>query len=58
MVIKAVTTNTGISAQKMGRITSMIKGMCVEEALDILKFMPSPAGKKFSKVVKAATNNA
>ena len=58
MVIKDVTTNTGISAQKMGRITSMIKGMYVEEALNILKFMPSPAAKKISKVVKSATNNA
>ena len=58
MVIKAVTNNTGVSAQKMGRITSMIKGMYVEEALNILKFMPSPAAKKVSKVVKSATNNA
>ena len=28
------------------------------ELLNILKFMPSPAAKKISKVVKSATNNA
>jgi len=58
LVIKAVTTNTGISAQKIGRITSMIKGRTVEDAINILKFMPSPAAKKVFKVVKSATNNA
>lgn len=57
-MIKAITTNTGVSAQKMGRITSMIKGRSVEEALNILKFMPSASAKKVSKVVKSALNNA
>ncbi len=58
MEIKAVTRNTGISARKIRPIVDLVRGKKVEEALTILKFVPTPHAKVVSKVVKSAAANA
>ena len=58
MEVKSVAKNTGISAQKMRRLVNMVRGKDVEEALDILKFAPSPNAGIVSKVIKAAVADA
>jgi len=58
MEIRAVIKNTGISARKIRPIIDLIRGKKVEEALNILKFMPTPHTRIISKVVKSAAANA
>ena len=58
MAVKAVAKNIGMSPKKMRRILSTVRGKKVEAALEILRFLPSPAAKAVAKVVKSAANNA
>ena len=58
MPISATAKDTGISAQKFKRIIDLVRGQKVEEALQILQFLPSPAAAKVAKVVKSAAANA
>ena len=58
MEIRAVTKNTGISARKIRPIIDLVRGKKVEEALTILKFVPTPHARVVSKVVKSAAANA
>jgi len=56
--IKAKTTNTGISVKKLKPIVDLVRGKQVNEALDVLRFLPSPAAARVAKVVKSAAANA
>ena len=58
MRVKAMVKNLGVSPKKLGLIVDMVRGKGVAEAMDILRFMPSPAGKNVAKVVKSASANA
>ena len=58
MEVKAVAKDTGISARKIRPIIDLIRGKKVEEALTILKFVPTPHARVVSKVVKSAAANA
>ena len=58
MSVRATTKNTGISAKKLKPIVDLIRGRMVDEALTTLKFLPSPAASRVSKVVKSAAANA
>lgn len=58
MPAKAKTKNTGQSVKKLKPIADMVRGKPVQEALQILKFMPSPAAGIVAKVVKSAAANA
>lgn len=58
MEIRAVTKNTGISVRKIRLIVDLVRGKKVEEALTILKFVPTPHARIVSKVVKSAAANA
>jgi len=58
MPISATAKNTGISVKKLLPIVDMVRGKNVEEALDALEFMPSPAAAKVANVVKSAASNA
>lgn len=46
------------SCQKVRRIIDVVRGKTVDEALAILKFLPSPHAAKVAKVVKSAAANA
>ncbi len=58
MSVRATTKNTGISAKKLKPIVDLIRGRMVDEALTTLRFLPSPAALRVSKVVKSAAGNA
>jgi large subunit ribosomal protein L22 len=58
MRIKAVSRNTGLSPRKMRLLIDMVRGKKVEEALNILKFAPTPQASVVAKAVKSAAANA
>jgi len=58
MPVRAKSTNTGLSVKKVKPVIDLIRGKHVEEALDILKFIPSPVAERVSKVVRSAVANA
>jgi large subunit ribosomal protein L22 len=58
MKAKAVAKDVGISPQKVRLVVNMIRGKRVDEALTILRFMPTPTAKAVAKVIKSAVANA
>jgi large subunit ribosomal protein L22 len=58
VAVSATTVNTGISVRKVKLIIDLVRGKKVEEALQILQFMPSPVAALVAKVVRSATANA
>ncbi len=58
MEIKAVAKNTGISARKIRPIIDLVRGKKVEEAISILKYVPTPNAVPVLKVIKSAAANA
>lgn len=58
MPVSATAKNTGVSVKKMMLIVDMVRGKNVEEALNTLAFLPSPAAAQVAKVVKSAAANA
>lgn len=58
MPVRAVATNTGYSVKKVKPIIDMVRGMYVEDALNALRFLPSPVATQVEKVVRSATANA
>jgi len=58
MEVSAVAKDTGVSPRKVRPLVDMIRGKRVEEALTILKFVPTPTAKVVAKVVKSAAANA
>ena len=58
MEIKAVAKDTGISARKIRPMIDIVRGKKVDDALNILKFTPSPLARVVAKVVKSAAANA
>ena len=58
MEIKAIAKDTGISAQKIRPMVDMVRGKKVDDALNMLKFTPSPLARVVAKVVKSAAANA
>jgi len=58
MEVKAVAKDTGVSPRKIRPLVDMVRGKRVDEALNVLKFTPSPLAKAVAKVVKSAAANA
>jgi len=56
--VKTVSKNTGIPVRKMRPMVDVVRGKTVEEALSLLKFIPSPNARIISKVVKTAAATA
>lgn len=50
--------NVGVPSKKLRLIADTVRGKPVEEALNILKFLPSPSARHVFKVVKSAAANA
>ena len=48
----------GMSAQKARLVLEHLPGHTVEEALNMLKFFPSPHARLVAKIVKSAASNA
>lgn len=58
MKVRAVSKDTGISPRKVRPLVDMVRGKKVDEALNILRFAPSPTARVVAKVVKSAAANA
>jgi large subunit ribosomal protein L22 len=58
MEVKAVAKNIGISPRKVRPVIELVQGKRIDEALDLLKFTPTPTAKAVAKVVKSAAANA
>ncbi len=58
MEVRAVARDTGISFRKVRLIVDLVRGKKVDEALVILRFIPTPTAKVVAKVVKSAAANA
>ena len=58
MAAKATATNTGISVKKLKPVVDLVRGRRVDEALQALQFLPSPAADRVAKIVKSAAANA
>ena len=58
MAVRAVAKGVRISPKKVRLIVDAIRGKKVEEALNILRFITSPASDQVAKVVKSAAANA
>ena len=56
--IKAEVSDVSISAQKLRLVVDLVRGKSAEEALNILKFVPSKAAHPVSKLVSSAIANA
>ena len=58
MEAKARQTNIKITARKLRRVINEVRGKAVNDALDMLRFMPYFAARVVEKNVKAAAANA
>jgi len=52
--VRAVARDVGISPRKVLLAVNAVRGREVNEALSILKFLPTPAARAVAKVVKSA----
>ncbi len=58
MEVRAISRDTGVSPRKMRLLVDMVKGKKVEEALNILRFAPTPNAVILAKTIKSAAANA
>jgi large subunit ribosomal protein L22 len=58
MKVKVVAKDIGIPSRKVRRYADLVRGKKVEEALAVLRFMPSPCARVVAKAVKSAAANA
>ena len=58
MAVSAKVKNISVSPKKMRRVVNTVRGKKVDEAMEILNFLTSPAAREVAKVVKSAANNA
>jgi len=56
--VKAIAKNTGVPASKVRPLVDMVRGKRVDEALNLLRFTPTPKAKLVAKVVRSAAANA
>ncbi len=58
MKVRAVAKDVGISPQKVRLVVNTVRGRRVDEALVVLKFLPTPAARAVAKAIKSAAANA
>jgi len=58
MRVEASAKDVGIPSRKVKLVVDMVRGKSVEDALNILKFTPTPAAKAVARVIKSAASNA
>jgi large subunit ribosomal protein L22 len=58
MEVRAISKGMGVSARKARLLVNMVKGKRVDEALNILKFAPTPNARIVAKTIKSAAANA
>ena len=58
MEVKAISKDTGIAPRKARLLVDMVRGKKVDEALNILRFAPTPNARIVAKTIKSAAANA
>lgn len=58
MAVQATARGVGVSPKKLKLLVDLVRGKRVDEALNILRYYPSPNARQVAKVVKAAAANA
>jgi large subunit ribosomal protein L22 len=58
MEVRAISKDTGVSPRKVRLLVDMVRGKKVDEALNILRFAPTPNAKIVAKTIKSAAANA
>jgi large subunit ribosomal protein L22 len=58
MEVRAVSKDMGVSPRKMRLLVDMVKGKKVDEALNILRFAPTPNARILAKTIRSAIANA
>jgi large subunit ribosomal protein L22 len=58
MEVRATAKYIRTSPRKLRPIADIVRGKKVEDALAVLRFMPSPSARTVAKVVRSATANA
>jgi large subunit ribosomal protein L22 len=58
MPVKAFSKSVGIPPKRLQPYVEAVRGKRVQEALDALRFLPSPAAAKLSKTIQSAAANA
>jgi large subunit ribosomal protein L22 len=56
--VKAIAKDTGLPASKVRPLADMVRGKRVDEALNLLRYTPTPKARFLAKVVKSAVANA
>jgi large subunit ribosomal protein L22 len=58
MEVSATNRYAGVSPQKVRLVLEHLPGKSVQEALNLLQFLPTPHAKLVAKIVKSAASNA
>ena len=58
MEVKSIAKDTGLPASKVRPLVDMVRGKRVDEALNLLRYTPTPKARYLAKVVKSAAANA
>lgn len=58
MKVKAVSRDIGIPPRKVKLVVDMVRGKKVDDALTLLKFLPSRSARDVAKTIKSASANA
>lgn len=58
MEVRAIAKDVGISPLKVRLVVDMVRGKKADEALTLLRFVPTPAAKAVAKAIKSAVANA
>lgn len=58
MEVRALAKDTGVSPRKVRLVIDLVRGKKVDEALNMLRFVPSPTAKVVAKAIKSAAANA
>ena len=58
MEVRSFSRNAPIAPKKARLILNLVRGKRVDEAMSLLRFMPTPHARLVAKVVRSATANA
>jgi large subunit ribosomal protein L22 len=58
MGTRAYVKGAGVSAIKMRRVADLVRGKPADEAMDMLRFVPTPAAGLIAKTIRSAVANA
>ncbi|MBI2859734.1 MAG: 50S ribosomal protein L22 [Chloroflexi bacterium] len=58
MRVKAISKNVGISPLKVRLVINAVRGKPIPEAINMLRFMPTPAARALGKTIRSAVANA